>query len=290
VTPEQERFAPFLVRALEDSKQDIPEALKDMATAHKQKVASGEASHVGSGFGGRGIERLDAARAAERAYEKGLFKTGDEPEEEEKEAKDKKETAVSDLVAKAAGAVKDRDAQPEQPEKSAQTGQLEKRLAEHLSNALKVQKAETPEPKVLNDPVARAAAAAASINSRLGTRGQTRPGAPIDNRGPDAGAFHATLEINDFPQKARWAVTNRTNVAKILDATGTSITSKGIFYPQGKEPQTGEEPKLYILVEGDTEVAVASAMRELSRHLTEGTLQAQDADARGGTRGRYSVV
>ena len=28
-----------------------------------------------------------------------------------------------------------------------------------------------------------------------------RSGVPIDNRGPDAGAFHATLEINDFPRK-----------------------------------------------------------------------------------------
>jgi ATP-dependent RNA helicase DDX46/PRP5 len=299
VTPEQERYASFLVRCLQDSKQEIPPELQAMATSHKKKVESGEASKAGSGFGGHGIERLDAQRAAERARERGMFKTGDEPEEEDdtkKDEKSKKETEIEKLVSKAAGKVTERDLQAEQAaEKQAQTGQeIGKNLQEHLNNALKVQKVERADPAavpVINDPVARAAAAAASINSRLGTKGATRPGAPVDNRGPDAGAFHATLEINDFPQKARWAVTNRTNVAKILEATGTSITSKGIYYATGKEPGPGEEPKLYILVEGDTEVAVQNAMRELSRHLMEGTLQAQEHESRtGGGGGRYRVV
>lgn len=91
-------------------------------------------------------------------------------------------------------------------------------------------------------------------------------------------------------EKARWAVTNRTNVAKILEATGTSITTKGSFYPTGKEPQAGENPKLYILVEGDTEVVVTNAMRELMRLLKEGTIAAADSDARAPTTGRYNVV
>nr|A6RW79.1 RecName: Full=Pre-mRNA-processing ATP-dependent RNA helicase prp5 [Botrytis cinerea B05.10] len=127
-----------------------------------------------------------------------------------------------------------------------------------------------------------------AINARLNKTGQLRSGVPIDNKGPDAGAFHATLEINDFPQKARWAVTNRTNVAKILEATGTSITTKGSFYPAGKEVQA--DPKLYILVEGDTEVVVTNAMRELMRLLKEGTMAAADAEGRAPVGGRYTVT
>lgn len=91
-------------------------------------------------------------------------------------------------------------------------------------------------------------------------------------------------------EKARWAVTNRTNVAKILEATGTSITTKGSFYPQGKDPGPSENPKLYILVEGETELAVTDAMRELMRLLKEGTLAAADSDARAPVGGRYNVV
>ena len=91
-------------------------------------------------------------------------------------------------------------------------------------------------------------------------------------------------------EKARWAVTNRTNVAKILEATGTSITTKGSFYATGKEPGPGENPKLYILVEGETELAVTNAMRELMRLLKEGTIAAADSDARAPVGGRYNVV
>jgi ATP-dependent RNA helicase DDX46/PRP5 len=79
-------------------------------------------------------------------------------------------------------------------------------------------------------------------------------------------------------------------VAKILEATGTSITTKGNFYAAGKEPGPGEMPKLYILVEGDTEVVVITAMRELIRLLKEGTMAAADIESRAPASGRYSVV
>jgi len=140
------------------------------------------------------------------------------------------------------------------------------------------------------NPLDKVTSAIDAINARLNKTGQLRSGVPIDNKGPDAGAFHATLEINDFPQKARWAVTNRTNVAKILEATGTSITSKGVFYPPGKSVEAGGDPKLYILVEGDTEVVVTNAMRELMRLLKEGTIAAADQEGRAPASGRYNVV
>ena len=79
-------------------------------------------------------------------------------------------------------------------------------------------------------------------------------------------------------------------MAKILEATGTSITTKGTYYAAGKEPGTGENAKLYILVEGDTEVVVTNAMRELMRLLKEGTAAAMDSEARAPTTGRYNVV
>ncbi|TKA65332.1 hypothetical protein B0A55_10571 [Friedmanniomyces simplex] len=295
VTPEQDRFAQFLIGALKDSKQAIPEALQKLHDGHEEKVKAGAAKNTSSGFGGRGIERLNAARDAERARERKLHKTGDEGEEEEEEVKDekteKKQSEIDKMVAKAAGQVKDRDAKPEEP--VAEERGLPSVLADHLNKAMKVEKRMTPPPTSAgpraNDPLAKVNAAVASINSRLGARGATRPGVPIDNRGPDAGLFHATLEINDFPQKARWAVTNRTNVAKILESSGTSITSKGVFYDKGKEPEAGQLPKLYILVEGDTEVAVQGAMRDLTRLLKEGALAAMEADNKAPT-GRYSVV
>jgi ATP-dependent RNA helicase DDX46/PRP5 len=280
-----------------------------MAKVYKEKVANGEVSYHSSGFGGHGVEKFDAQRAAERAREKKIYKTGDEPDDEE-EVKEKKgkESEVEKLLAKAAGAVKGTDTvtteEPAAPEGVA----IRSDLAAHLDRAMKVEKVELPPASAsqISDPLAKAAAAAASISNRLGTKGThhsannrsqstdystgTRPGAPPENRGPDAGAFHATLEINDFPQKARWAVTNRTNVARILEATGTSITTKGSYKDPTKPVPEGEF-KLFILVEGDTEIAVSSAMKMLTEKLREGMMIAQESEARGGAGGgRYRVV
>jgi ATP-dependent RNA helicase DDX46/PRP5 len=280
VTPEQDRFAPFLVKALTESKQEIPDGIRKLQVDHETKVKSGEAKKAGKGFGGKGIERLDAARDAERALHKKHYKTEDDPEEEDEAApkkKDAKEKETEKLLAKAVSEVKGRD-EPSLPSI----------LTDALNNAMKVSKTEMPVVSS-KDPLARVNAIAANIGNRLGQKGATRPG-PADNRGPDAGLFHAELMINDFPQKARWSVTNRTNVAKILEATGTSITTKGIHYNVGKEPGEGDQPKLYILVEGDTENQVKSAMSELTRLLKEGMAAAQEAENRAPTSGRYSVV
>lgn len=55
-------------------------------------------------------------------------------------------------------------------------------------------------------------------------------------------------------------------------------------------PQTGQDPKLYILVEGDTELVVTNAMRELKRLLAEGTVAAVDSENRAPASSRYSVL
>jgi ATP-dependent RNA helicase DDX46/PRP5 len=300
LAPDQDRFAGFLVKALTDSQQEVPEDLQKLADSFQAKVKSGEVKYYKGGFGGKGIEKLDAARNAEKAIQRKHYKVEGEADEEE-DAEEKKpskaQSAVDALVAKAAGQVKDRDAsKTNTPEPAAPSGAIPTALADHLNNALKVTKTEKPEPSSSGrrgqDRVQMAAEAAAKISNRIGTgsRSNARPGAPVDNRGPDAGAFHATLEINDFPQKARWSVTNRTNISRILEETGASITNKGNYYAPGKEPQPGEPPKLYILVEGDTEVVVESAMTSLTRLLREGTIAALEADAKAPASGRYSVI
>ncbi|KAI0859585.1 hypothetical protein F4860DRAFT_250270 [Xylaria cubensis] len=278
ITSDQENCAPGISKALEQSGQPVPEQLEEMRKAFREKVKSGKAKDQ-SGFGGKGLERLDQEREAARLRERKTHRAEGEEEEdnkEEKAADDKKTDKAAVAIQSAASGIISRDAAPKVD--------LEPKFTIH--------KREDPAPASTggNNPLDKVSSAINAINARLGRTGQLRPGQPIDNKGPDAGAFHATLEINDFPQKARWAVTNRTNVAKILEATGTSITTKGNFYPPGKEVQPGQEPKLYILVEGDTELVVANAMAELTRLLKEGTIAAADADSRAPIGGRYTVT
>ncbi|KAI4267505.1 MAG: hypothetical protein LQ337_008316 [Flavoplaca oasis] len=280
VTPEQDRYSVDIVKALKQSDREIPEDLRKLADGFIDKVKSGKEKVSGSGFGGKGLERLDQERDAARARERKTHKTGDEGEDDEKEEKEK--DTGDDLITKAASAVHSAATAPPAPLPGVPKGI-------DLDGKIIVHKTEVPAADTKN-PLSKVTAAVANIHNRLSQNRELRQGVPIDNKGPDAGAFHATLEINDFPQKARWAVTNRTNVAKILEATGTSITTKGSFYANGKEPQAGENPKLYILVEGDTEVVVTNAMRELMRLLKEGTIAAADSDARAPASGRYNVV
>ncbi|KAI4234375.1 MAG: hypothetical protein LQ349_003849 [Xanthoria aureola] len=281
VTPEQDRYSVDIVKALKQSDREVPEDLRKLADGFIDKVKSGKEKVSGSGFGGKGLERLDQERDAARARERKTHKTGDDGEEDEKEEKEK--DTGDDLITKAASAVQSAAA----PAPPAPLPGVPKGI--DLDGKITVHKTEVPAADSKN-PLSKVSAAVANIHNRLSQNRELRQGVPIDNKGPDAGAFHATLEINDFPQKARWAVTNRTNVAKILEATGTSITTKGSFYATGKEPQAGENPKLYILVEGDTEVVVTNAMRELMRLLKEGTIAAADSDARAPASGRYNVV
>ncbi|RYP54711.1 hypothetical protein DL768_000535 [Monosporascus sp. mg162] len=279
ITRDQENCAPGIAKALEQSGQPVPEQLEEMRKAFRDKVKSGKAKDQ-SGFGGKGLERLDQEREATRLRERKTHRTEgeeDEPNKEEKATEDKKADKAVAAIQTAASGIIPRDSAPKVVD-------LEPKYTIH--------KREDPAPAPVNtnNPLDKVSSAINAINARLGRAGQLRPGQPIDNKGPDAGAFHATLEINDFPQKARWAVTNRTNVAKILEATGTSITTKGTFYPPGKEVAPGGEPKLYILVEGDTELVVANAMAELTRLLKEGTIAAADADSRAPIGGRYTVT
>jgi ATP-dependent RNA helicase DDX46/PRP5 len=281
VTPEQENCAPGIAKALEQSEQPVPERLNEMRKAHREKVKSGKAKDS-SGFGGKGLDRLDQEREAARLRERRTHKVeGEEDEDKEDKDKDKDEEKKAekalDAIRAAASGVQARD-----------------NAAKPAAAAAAVdQKGSSGTPTgggdKTKDALDKVSSAVSAINSRLGKAGQLRSGQPIDNKGPDAGAYHATLEINDFPQKARWAVTNRTNVAKILDSTGTSITTKGSFYPLGKEVPANADPKLYILIEGDTEVSVGAALQEMTRLLREGTIAAADADSRAPTTGRYTV-
>ncbi|KAL6694939.1 hypothetical protein J3F84DRAFT_375600 [Trichoderma pleuroticola] len=276
VTPEQENCAPGIAKALEQSDQPVPERLNEMRKSHREKVKSGKAKDS-SGFGGKGLDRLDQEREAARLRERKTHRAEGEEEEVKEEGKkedeDKKIEKTLSAIKAAASTVQARE----------------------IARAEAGDGGKGAQPAVVTgdkgkDPLDKVSSAVSAINSRLGKAGQLRSGQPIDNKGPDAGAFHATLEINDFPQKARWAVTNRTNVAKILEATGTSITTKGSFYPPGKEVPAGAEPKLYILIEGDTELVVSAALNEMTRLLREGTIAAADADSRAPASGRYTVT
>lgn len=188
LTEEQERYAVEIAKALRQSGQSIPEPVQKLVDTFLEKVKAGKEKASVSGFGGKGLERLDQERDAARNRERKTYRTGDDAEEEERE--ETKEKKGDDLFAKAASSVQSA---------AAPIPGIPKGI--DLDGKITVHRTEKPAAKTSGDPLDKVGSAVADIHARLNRAGVMRTGVPIDNKGPDAGAFHATLEINDFPRK-----------------------------------------------------------------------------------------
>lgn len=86
--------------------------------------------------------------------------------------------------------------------------------------------------------------------------------------------YEAVLPINDYPQKARQAVTSFAKQSRVIEAHGVAITNRGTF-----NATQGE--KLHLLIEGPTEQATMTAYDELVQLLHESS-----QPSRGG---RYTI-
>jgi ATP-dependent RNA helicase DDX46/PRP5 len=59
ITPDQERYAPEIVKALRASNAHVPNTLQRLVDGFLEKLKAGQVQTVGSGFGGKGLERID---------------------------------------------------------------------------------------------------------------------------------------------------------------------------------------------------------------------------------------
>lgn len=207
ITEEQGRYAGNIAKALRESGQEVPEELQKLVDTFREKVESGKEKYSGSGFSGKGLERLDQERDAARNRERKTYKTGEEGEDDEKE--DNKKDKDDDLVLKAASTVQSASAPAPTPLPGVPKGI-------DLDGKIVVHRTEAPAASTSKNPLDKVSQAVANIHSRLNQQNIMRSGVPIDNKGPDAGAFHATLEINDFPRKCP---------LNSLDSLSTMLTS-----------------------------------------------------------------
>jgi ATP-dependent RNA helicase DDX46/PRP5 len=59
ITPEEEQYAPLLVKALTQSQQEVPKLLEEMADEFRKKIDTGSAKWATSGYGGTGYNYFD---------------------------------------------------------------------------------------------------------------------------------------------------------------------------------------------------------------------------------------
>ncbi|PKY18068.1 P-loop containing nucleoside triphosphate hydrolase protein [Rhizophagus irregularis] len=276
ITPEQDRYAMDIVKALKLSGGHVSPELQALADGFQEKVKAGSATYSGSGFGGKGLERLDEARdLVKKAQRKTYDVSDDETSEEEAEDDDHLMRSVKKEEISTVPGI---------------SSITPKSVAVNISPPTNGHSTDM-------NPVAIAAKdIIADINARF-KENSVQGTVPEADKAENAAEYSVEIEINDYPQKARWKVTNKEQISQITELTGAAITTRGTYFAPGRQPAPGSgERKLYLFVEGENEYVVEKAKNEIKRILTETTLSAIEAEARNpgstslGGYGKYSVV
>lgn len=206
-------------------------AEKSLAVGFLEKVKSGKAKVAGSGFGGKGLDRLDQERDAKEKAERKAY---GEPDEEKAPAATTEETAAKAPAADdmTFGTFKVEVKRGPAPDSS--KGQLGVAGAAAAARRLVQAKEEERLQKQLRDAEEAAARAGkdtpahktalsvvAKLNAQLRAHKlvaqsqlqmHDEPGKKLS---ADATEFHAIIPINDYPQKARWRVTNKETMVQV---------------------------------------------------------------------------
>lgn len=141
--------------------------------------------------------------------------------------------------------------------------------------------------QVPSNIAAAAAAALKAMGVVPAAPGATGAAPSVDGAAEPAKHYQAELEINDFPQQARWKVTHRETIREINEQMGAAIVVKGRYTKPGASLPEGER-KLYLQIEGRTADVVRKAKAELKRLVEESTEKAMRREVPG--VGRYSVM
>ncbi|XP_022765162.1 DEAD-box ATP-dependent RNA helicase 42 [Durio zibethinus] len=296
ISEDDARYAPDLVKALELSEQVVPDDLKALADGFMAKVNQGLEQAHGTGYGGSGFkfneeedEKRKAAKKAqakEYGFEEDKSDSEDEDEGVRKAGGDiSQQTALAQIAAMAA-ATKASTALMQNTLSSVQllpNAVLPVSLPGVLGVSMPGTAAVVPGsglPGLPNEEAARKAALQAALNLQHNLAKIQADAMPEH--------YEAELEINEFPQNARWKVTHKETLGPISEWTGAAITTRGQFFPPGRIPGPGER-KLYLFIEGPTELSVKRAKAELKRVLED--ISHQSLQLPGGTQpGRYQVL
>lgn len=241
ITSEQERYSVDIYRALKASNAGIPKELEELAnglsTANLrtlmfmffigflEKVKSGKAQVAGSGFGGKGLDRLDKEREAKDRAERKAYGEGGEDEKTEEPQK----TSPGDDMTFGNFKVEIRRGPAPDSSKGIFVGSaaIAARRAAHAKEEEKVQvqirTAQEAATRAGKDSPAekQALSVVAKLNAQLKAMKlvlqsqiqHEESGGKKAN--PDSTDFHAIIPINDYPQKARWRVTNKETMVQV---------------------------------------------------------------------------
>ncbi|XP_071447908.1 probable ATP-dependent RNA helicase DDX46 isoform X1 [Hetaerina americana] len=369
VTPEQERYAGEIVRALELSSGEVPDPLRIMWDRYKAKqAAEGKKVHTGGGFSGKGF-KFDEAEAQmaneKKKFQKAALGLQDSDDEDLEHDIDQQiesmlapKRIVKEIKAPTTGNGTATGQNPTPASIASMAGLLniaglapmaslagmsglaglqgvanlsniqslagvlpsvgfpvpsnpvtadKLELARRLATRINMAKNLGSEAKGASQHAAElilkgtpggqpfitaktvAEQLAAKLNTKLNYQPKEEDEKPEEEIVETFRKYEEELEINDFPQQARWRVTSKEALAQISEYSEAGITVRGTFFPQGKNVPDGER-KLYLAIESTNELAVSKAKAEITRLIKEELLKLQTSAHHLSNKARYKVV
>lgn len=203
ITPDQDRYAMDICKALRISGQEIPPDLQALSESFQNKVKEGRERASGSGFGGKGLERLDKDRDLVKKFQKRAYAGEEDSDDEEIQLESNVVTPGITAAASAAAAAAATSISSSKPNTDTGGNTSSGNSNEPLSAAaLAAKKA--------------AAAVAARINALAGKKPDGNGVVQTSEDSEGRPVYAEEITINDYPQKARWRVTNKVRKNYIL--------------------------------------------------------------------------
>jgi len=331
IGPDEEQYAPDLVKALTESHAAVPNDLAVMANRFVAKKKAGLAKAHASGFGGSGFKFDKEEDEKVKSFRKSTAKEYGIVESSESEDEDIKETTGAlrpdvevpsiDKEVRARGILfycfglannacrilspfypsstfmQKLDPTVRERIKAAQA------LATRFGSAPKAAGATMEQQQVQANPaLAAAQAAALAAAQQLSQKSTKTPSsselkAPLDitaaaqaavqaltaptsapTKEADQQHYGTELEINDFPQQARWKITHRDTINAIGEQFSAAVVVRGRYFKPGTQVPEGER-KLHLIIEGPSMDVVKKAKAEIKKILEESTEKAMRREA-----------
>ncbi|PNF43480.1 putative ATP-dependent RNA helicase DDX46 [Cryptotermes secundus] len=313
ITPEQERYAGDIIRALELSLVPVPDPLRMLWDRYKAKqAAEGKKVHTGGGFSGKGF-KFDEAEAMmvseKKKFQKaalGLQDSDDEDLEHDIDQQIENMLAPKRIVKEIKAPIGMNPGAPVVPSQLIPSATDKLELARRLASRINMAKNLGAEAKgatqqaaeaILkgggSQPLITAKTVAEQLAAKLNTKLNYQPKEEDDKAEEEQvetfRKYEEELEINDFPQQARWRVTSKEALAQISEYSEAGITVRGTYFTPGKPAPEGER-KLYLAIESTNELAVSKAKIEITRLIKEELLKLQSSAHHIMNKARYKVV
>uniref|UniRef100_A0A673ZKX1 Probable ATP-dependent RNA helicase DDX46 n=1 Tax=Salmo trutta TaxID=8032 RepID=A0A673ZKX1_SALTR len=317
ITDEQARYAGDIIKALELSGSPVPKELEQLWLSFKnQRQAEGKSIKSSSGFSGKGFKFDETEHALANERKKlqkaalGLQDSDDEDGaldiDEQIESMFNSKKRVKDLSAPGGGLAN---------LGAPSAGNIQKlEMAKRLALRINAQKNLGAEAQVglcfcdvmqqatnailrggtIMAPSVSAKTIAEQLAEKINAKLNYIPVEKLEEERQAAEQaetvkrYEEELEINDFPQTARWKVTSKEALQRIGEYSEAAITIRGTYFPPGKEPKEGER-KIYLAIESANELAVTKAKAEITRLIKEELIRLQNS-YQPTSKGRYKVL